>query len=112
MFTIDKAFEVTLNGKPLDYRKGQPLNLDEVISFFQKDYEVTKLWNGGRHALGTLKKGNQELFLKLATTEGISVLTQIEYAWNDAFNREVPREASRFWVPKNFTSGTYNNFFY
>ncbi len=108
-----KAFQITVNGKKLDYRLGKKLNLDQVKTFFEKKYVVRKLWSGGRHVLGILEKGNKILFLKLATTEGISAVTKNEYNWNEQFNKLVSRQVSDFQVPQNEECGTYKDkFFY
>lgn len=104
-----KAFQIIVNGKTLDYRLGKKLNLDQVRAFFEKKYTVRKLWSGGRHILGTLEKDNKELFLKLATTEGISAVTRNEYNWNEQFNRLISRKALNFWVPQNRDCGIYND---
>ena len=107
-----KAFQVKANGKLLDYRLGQKLDLDDVRAFFSKKYKIKKLWSGGRHLLGIISKNNQELFLKLSTSEGISFVTRIEYQWNKCFNKLVPRKKSVFWVPQNYSQGLYKNLFY
>ncbi len=101
-----------VNGKILDYRLGEKLYLSKVESFFKRKYRVRKLWSGGRHILGILEKDNKLLFLKLATTEGISVVTENEYTWNKHFNKLVSRKSSDFWVPQNKECGLYNNLFY
>ena len=107
-----KAFEIKANGKILDYRITKNLDLDKVIDFFSQKYKVIKIWQESRHVLGIIEKKNQKLFLKLSTTEGISAVTEIEYKWNDEFNRLVTRDIN-FWVPKNIDSGFYNqNLFY
>ncbi|KKR87012.1 MAG: hypothetical protein UU34_C0008G0036 [Candidatus Curtissbacteria bacterium GW2011_GWA1_41_11] len=105
----NRAFKIKVNGKILDYRLGSDLDLDEARKFFEKKYKVNKIWQGGRHVLGFLEKNNRKLFLKLATTEGISATTQIEYNWNSAFNKSLPRVRSSFWVPKNWDSGFYKD---
>lgn len=107
------AFKININGKLLDYRLGSKLNLDNVRKYFELKYKVLKLWNGGRHVLGILEKNKNKYFLKLATTEGISAVTKIEYEWNQTFNNLVPRKDSQFYVPINFESGYFNsNLFY
>src|SRR3989338_6655012 len=102
-----KAFQIMVNDKLLDYRLGEKLDLSKPKSFF-----VRKLWSGGRHILGILEKDNKLLFLKLATTKGISAITENEYAWNKQFNKLVSRKSSDFWVPQNKECGLYNNLFY
>ncbi|MCL5438761.1 MAG: hypothetical protein M1268_02095 [Patescibacteria group bacterium] len=106
------AYKIKVNGKILDYRLGNNLNLDDVKSYFEKEYKVEKLWQETRHVVGYLKKVDRELFLKLSTTEGISAVTKIEESWNEEFNKRVSR-TQKFWVPKNFGSGYYkDNLFY
>ena len=108
-----KAFQIKIDNKVLDYRLGKQLDLDNIRSFFKKDYSVKKLWTGGRHIFGLLEKRKRVFFLKLSTTEGISELTKNEYKWNDEFNKLVSRKLFRFWVPKNEDSGFYyGNLFY
>jgi hypothetical protein len=104
-----KAFQVKVQGKIVDYRLGKNIDLEEVNAFFEKKYRVKKLWAGGRHVLGELVKDNTALFLKLATTKGISALTQIEYAWNEQYTTVLPRDTSHFWVPQNYDSGFYQD---
>lgn len=106
-----KAFEIKLNGRLLDYRQAKNLDMSNVRNFFSKKYYVKKLWQEQRHVLGIIEKDNQELFLKLAATEGIGAVTRIEYKWNEEFNRLILRK-SKFWVPLNVDSGYYNNLFY
>ena len=67
-----KAFEVNVNGKILNYRNSQVLDLKEVEKFFAKKYKVLKLWQVKRHVIGMFEKDGRKLFLKLAPTEGIS----------------------------------------
>ena len=50
-------------------------------------------------------------FLKLSTSEGISIVTRNEYEWNNYFNNYS--SDSRFRVPKNYESGLYDSkYFY
>ncbi len=104
-----KAFEIKVNGKILDYRLGENLDLEAVKAFFAKKYTVKKLWYGGRHVLGILVKDDKELFLKLATSEGIGEITKVEYKWNEEFNNLLPRRTTDFYVPQNQDSGMYND---
>lgn len=107
-----KSFKIRVDGKTLDYRLGQDLDVKKVTYFFEKKYKVVQLWSGGRHILGILKKDGKAFFLKLATTEGISEVTKNEYNWNEQFNKLVPRRLSNFWVPQNKDCGEYNKLFY
>lgn len=106
-----KAFTIKLNGQLLDYRKSKNLDLVNVRNFFSKKYKVDKLWQEQRHVLGIVEKDDRKLFLKIATTEGIGAVTQIEYKWNDEFNRLISRK-KKYWVPLNVDGGFYNNLFY
>jgi len=107
-----KAFEIEVDGKPLDYRVGHDLDLAAVRAFFSRTYEVLDLKNAGRHVLGTLGKDGTAYFLKLATTEGISMVTRNEYLWNDVFLAVHPRGSSVFQVPLNVEDGLYKTNLY
>ena len=87
-----KAFTIKLNGQLLDYRKSKNLDLVNVRNFFSNKYKVKKLWQEQRHVLGIVEKDDRKLFLKLATTQGIGAVTQIEYKWNDELNRLISRK--------------------
>lgn len=103
-----KAFKVKVRDKTLDYRKGKSLDLKKISNFFsKKGYQVKNLESASRHVVGQLLKNRQNLFLKISTTPGISVLTQIEAKWNQQFNSQVKRQASPFWVPQNYDQGFY-----
>ncbi|OGD89388.1 hypothetical protein A2693_01880 [Candidatus Curtissbacteria bacterium RIFCSPHIGHO2_01_FULL_40_12] len=104
------AFKIRISGKILDYRIGKKVDLKEVENFFSKNFQVQKIWSGGRHVLGYLEKGGKRLFLKLSTSEGIGAVTKNEYRWNELFNSYV--KSSKFFVPKNFSCGFYQNLFY
>ncbi len=111
MTRVLNSFKIRLGNKIFDYRLGEDFFLKKIKSFFQKIYQVKKLWKGPRHVLGILIKNNQIYFLKLATSEGISVVTQNEYYWNNYFNNYS--EDIRYLVPKNYDSGLYENkYFY
>ncbi|MDO8487244.1 MAG: hypothetical protein Q7S45_03050 [Candidatus Curtissbacteria bacterium] len=103
------AFKIKINDKTLDYRQSAKLDLQKAREFFESKYKVRRIWAGGRHVLGELEKSGQVLFLKLATTEGISEVTKIEKDWNSAFNKQVERRKSGFWVPQNFDSGIWQS---
>lgn len=103
------SFKLNIKGRILDYRLGKKLDLKIAAGFFAKKYIVKKLWQDQRHVLGILEKNDKQFFLKLATTEGVGVVTKIEFNWNEQFNTLVPRNSSGFWVPKNFDSGFYQD---
>ncbi len=107
---MSNAFKVIRNGKALDYRVGKDLDLEEVEQFFKKSYEVKKLWNEKRHVVGILEKENKKYFLKLATTEGISIRSETEKIWDEEFNKYNIK--SNFKVPKIYDSGYYSGLLY
>src|SRR3972149_11187486 len=112
MARILNSFKVRSNGKILDYRSGEKLNLSKIKSFFQSSYNVKKIWHGSRHVLGILTKNNVNLFLKLSTSEGISIVAKNEFNWNNYFNKYFPKNLT-FSVPKNYESGLYQDkYFY
>lgn len=107
-----KAFQIKVDGKYLDYRVPNQLNLDEVKSFFSDKYIVKEIWQEARHVLGILEKNKTTYFLKLATTDGISATTKIDFNWGIEFNKLVARDYD-LWVPKTIESGFYKeNLFY
>jgi len=106
-----KAFKIKSKGKVLDYRLGRDLDLNDINKFFSKKFKVEKVWSNPRHVLGVLRKNNNKLFLKLAKSEGIGAMTQMEYKWNKIFNQQYPNLAM-FKVPNNFESGTYKGLFF
>lgn len=107
-----KAFEIKVNGKVLDYRIAGSLDLDEVRKFFQEKYVIKNLRQEGRHVLGILEHNGKEVFLKLATTEGISQISKIEFNWNEQVYKYL-KENYKFSVPQNIDSGFYkDNLFY
>lgn len=111
MVRVLNSFKVRSKDKLLDYRLGEKLNLTKIKIFFQKKYSIKRLWNGTRHVLGILTKDHIDYFLKLSTSEGISVVTENEYDWNNFFNQYFPLSA-HFSVPKNYDSGVYRKKYY
>lgn len=108
-----KAFTIKIGDKILDYRLGQNLDLRKFQKHLEnKGYVVEKLWNEKRHNVGQISKDKTKLFVKLATSEGMSRLTENEFEWNKQFNKQNSREKSNFWVPINFDSGYFESLFY
>jgi hypothetical protein len=108
-----KAFQIKVNGKYLDYRIGHNIDLDEFSNFLKnKGYQIEKLWLEKRHAVGIIRIDGNKLFIKLATSPGITASTINEFNWNEKFNTLNSRTDSDFWVPQNFYSGTFKNNFY
>lgn len=102
------SFKVFSGRRTFDYRLGENLDLSKIKSFFSQNYNVKKLWQGSRHILGVLEKDDTNFFLKLSTSEGISIVTQNEYKWNDYFNMNSPKNLA-FKVPVNHDSGLYKD---
>lgn len=105
------SFKIQAGNKILDYRTGRNLNLAEVKAFFSKKYQVQNIWSGPRHIFGLLKKGNITLFLKLSTSEGISLTTRREFEWNNYFQENFPGNLP-FGAPENFDSGFYKKIYF
>lgn len=111
MKRVLNSFKISSGNKILDYRLGGNLDLSKIKRFFQKSFDVKKLWNGNRHVLGILAKGNQVYFLKLSTSEGIGIVTKNEYRWNNYFNKFY--KGLDFRVPKNCDKGIFKKeYFY
>lgn len=106
---MDNSFKVIKDGQVYDYRIFEKLDLVDVGNFFSVHYKVESLAQPGRHVTGILSDGRQNLFLKLATTEGTSIVLQNEHNWNEEFNKH---ENQKYKVPRNITSGKYNGLFY
>lgn len=113
MNRILNSFKIRSGTRILDYRLGENLDLNKIKIFFQeKDYQFKNLWYVGRHITGILTKGSTPYFLKISTSEGMSVVTKREYDWNDYFNKYFPKDFP-FYVPKNFDKGSYRSkYFY
>lgn len=106
------SFKVRIGSKTFDYRLGENLDHKNIKDFFEKNYQVKKLWSGSRHVLGVLTKDSKTYFLKLSTSKGISIVTKTEYNWNDYFNEYFPKN-SAYTVPRNYASGIYEKkYFY
>lgn len=111
MTRVLNSFKIRSGKKILDYRLGEKINLNQVKDYFQKAYEVKKLWSGSRHIFGILLKNNSTYFLKLARSEGISIVTKNEFLWNENFNKYFNN--SGFIIPKNYGKGLFKEkYFY
>ncbi len=104
------AFKVQKNGKLLDYRVGETLDLKSVKSFLQKNYKVIRLWQGCRHVLGKVRDEYREYFIKMATTPGISARLETERIWCEEFNKLSINEY--YLVPKFYEGGYYKGLYY
>lgn len=112
MSRVLNSFKVRSGLRLVDYRLGGSLDLQKVETYFQaKGYQVSNLQNSGRHITGILTKVGTTYFLKLSTSEGISVVTKNEFKWNNNFSNHFPNTEYR--VPKNYDSGLFDGrYFY
>ncbi|MBI2314889.1 hypothetical protein HYU93_02420 [Candidatus Daviesbacteria bacterium] len=112
MLRVLNSFKVRSGLKLVDYRLGEDLDSQEIKVYFQsRDYKIGNLQNSGRHVTGILTKAGEKYFLKLSTSEGISIVTQNEFNWNNYFNANNLN--NKFHVPKNFDSGYFKDkYFY
>lgn len=113
MHRVLNSFKIRSGNKILDYRLGEKLDTDRVKIFFQKKgYQFKDLGDVRRHVTGILVKGSISYFLKLSTSEGMSVVTKHEYNWNNYFNKYFPKNLP-YCVPRNFDKGLYQGkYFY
>ncbi|MBI2621874.1 MAG: hypothetical protein HYW63_04510 [Candidatus Levybacteria bacterium] len=108
-----KAFTIKVGDKFLDYRLGHKINIASFGKELKgKGYGIEKLQMEGRHVIGTLGRSNKKFFVKLATSEGMSWLTQNEFEWNNQFNKQNSRKNSNFWVPINYDSGYFQKYLF
>lgn len=105
-----EAFRVKKNGKTLDYRVGQELDLRPIKDFFSQSCDVEKTWQEKRHIAVWIGKDGKKFFAKLSTTEGIGIRSETEKIWNDEFNKYSTSQ--KFLVPKNLEDGHYNGLYY
>lgn len=105
-----EAFKVKKNGKTLDYRVGQELDLGPIKDLFSQKYNVERIWQEKRHVAVWVKKDGKKFFAKVSTTEGISIRSETEKIWNDEFNKHSTSQ--KFLVPKNLEDGYYNGLYY
>lgn len=113
MLNKKKSFLVKINSREYDYRLGKKIDLKIVNNYFSQKYEVVKIWSNQRHILGILQQKGQKYFLKLATTRGISFVTENEFKWNEFYNNNISTKHSNFLVPINYEKGYLNeNLFY
>lgn len=105
-----QAFKVKKDGKVLDYRRAEPLNLDTVRKYFSKKFDVVDVRQPGRHVIIAVEKNAYEYIIKLASTEGIGARTETEKVWNEEFNKHS--KSKDFRVPNNLDDGYYNGLYY
>ncbi len=102
------SFLIKVGKQSFDYRLGHELDLNKIKGFFEdKKFTVGKLSFTGRHIIGKLKnENNQLMFLKLATSHGMSIVTENECQWNGKTSEILP-------VPKKYYSGYFEkDYFY
>lgn len=103
-----KAFQVKINNQYLDYRIGEKLNLSEIKEFFErKKYKIIDFIPQQRHicAILSISAQRSNLFVKLSTSKGISIVTKNEAAWNDAVSVQLS-------VPKIYGRGFFKKYYF
>ncbi len=101
-------FTVNKDGRELDYRIKDNLDLEDMSRFFQKqNYQVIELVHLHRNVAGVLEKAGERFRLKLAGSAGMSELLEIEINWNKQFNQVLPRATNNLWVPEVKATGNY-----
>ncbi len=105
-------FTIKHNGVLLNYRDALSLSLKPLETFFTSHgYLVKSIRQESRHVIALLDQGGKEYISKICSTDGIRVVTEQEYAWNDAYN--LVNTDMRFVVPKNKECGTTSDgYFY
>lgn len=80
---------------------------DLVKNFLKKKgYSVIKIWRPWRHVVAIVKKDNQPLFFKMATTLKTSQMTENEFNWNKRVLKQLDPQAP-FIVPQNIEKGYF-----
>ncbi|MDP3940780.1 MAG: hypothetical protein Q8Q49_00575 [bacterium] len=106
------AFLIKKDDALLDYWTPGKLDLAEVTSYFQKNYRVENLFEQGRHITGILHEEDETYFLKLATSPGISILTQNEAEWNKSVSTQASK-TDTITIPHVYEAGYFQKkFFY
>ncbi len=105
-----KGFNIVINGKKIDYLKGKKINEKELINYFNnlgcQNISLIKdnnLFN--RHLLLTGFLNKIKIFIKIATSSGISYINENEVIWYQLVNKKVN-------VPKIYKYGYFKKNFY
>lgn len=93
-------FLVTKDGKQYDYREGHELPVESVTTELNaRGYAVKKLELLSRHYTGVVIKDDTEYFIKVATSIGMSVVTEHDARWNRLVAEKVRSQKLLFSVP-------------
>lgn len=104
------AFKVQKDGQTFDYRVGGKLDLEDVKKELSQKFEVLELKEENRHVTGHIRIDNQDFFLKLATSVGISIRLENEKLWNEQYNKWS--DSDLYKVPQNRADGYYKDLLY
>ncbi|RJR16216.1 hypothetical protein C4579_00680 [Candidatus Microgenomates bacterium] len=103
------AFKIIKDGKTLDYRIPGQVSIPNIQNeLVNLGFENPKLQQRARHVIGTTEQNGEVYFVKIATSEGISLMTQREAQWNNWFH-ETTRGNAPFLVPVTIASGYLPN---
>jgi len=105
-----KGFLINIGNKKIDYLKGKKLDENQVITFFTHlGYQKLTLIKDNnlfnRHIILTGYYKNKKVFIKLATSKGISYLNKNEYYWYKSVSNQIN-------VPQIYSTGYFKNYFY
>lgn len=87
-------------------RKISPKSVTNFLQ--QKGYHVSKIWRPWRHIVAVVKKDNQDLFFKMATTIKTSKMTENEFRWNEIVAKKINSNTC-FVPPKNLEKGLFQD---
>src|SRR3989338_4037266 len=97
-----------------NFRIAEEVDLESFGKFLQDTgFEVGCLTQPWRHAIGLVRKHGEELFVKLASTPGISEKTRNEVSWNQQMKKELRRAGyTGMVVPEIAETGIFDGKFY
>lgn len=96
-----------------DHVTAEKLNFETIGRFLEnRGYKIIELRQPWRHVVGEVLYENERLFLKLASTKGISERTKNEAAFLNNANTAWKRNFKSFRVPKIFDDGEYEGKYY
>lgn len=99
---MTKAFQIKQDDKTFDYRSPGRLDIEAITSLLiKKKYQIIRFLDPGRHLCAIIEdSNNRKFFFKIATSKGISIVTENEAAWSDAVANYLP-------VPKIYNRGYF-----
>jgi hypothetical protein len=110
-----KPEETFINPDGSNYRKSEKIDLDLVAKYFQsKDYKIIKISQPWRHVTAIMERNQKKYFLKLASTQGVGVLTKNEPEFNYGMQNVIKSQTdfNLFLLPKVYETGNLEGLFY